>query len=104
MEATATRSFLKGARLCHWLASPACPPALQKCSDLFHRHFGQASSGIEADLDDVPTEGKPVILPSYVQKAVKRRMGIVTTHAYGPGLDPLDRTCILIGWTQVMPL
>ena len=30
-------------------------------------------------------------------------MLIVTTHAYGPGLDPLDRTYILIGWTQVVP-
>ena len=26
------------------------------------------------------------------------------THAYGPGLDPLDGTCIPIDWTQVMPL
>ena len=77
MEGTATESFLKGSRLRHWLASPECPSALQKCRVLFHKHFGYEFSGAGGDDDDRHIEGKPVVLPVCVQKTAKRRMGIM---------------------------
>ena len=96
MEATATESFLKGSRLRQLLASPECPPALQSCRDLFHKHFGHDFSGSVNDDDDSLVRGNPVVLPSCLRKATGKRMGtmcarikykgrLLTTHACHKG-------------------
>ncbi|KAG2054031.1 hypothetical protein BDR06DRAFT_885013 [Suillus hirtellus] len=47
-------SYIKAARLHHWLARPDCPPAIQECGVLFNRVFNKSAMSSIHELAEDP--------------------------------------------------